>query len=233
MADFFGWLKRMAAGPRPDDQFPTGPAPAPTPVPNPIAPTTTESESDDAFDYARDQLRLLIWSGCYPPREVRDAALDMVLDGDLAGFEDRLMEYIDEEFYRKAQAEKQWPAVTDCDRLDTVFAGLATTGVFTAHNAGFTMQEGRWEVERAIAEQPAGAYHGFCFYHTQDLHRAVDGTGLYLGFGDLMDDDARTVVVGRQIRQAFEQAGFEVDWDGTADTRINLPAIDWKRRTRR
>lgn len=51
-----------------------------------------------------------------------------------------------------------------------------------------------------------------------------------LAFGDLGDDDARGIQVGLVIADALRQAGFQVDWDGTMQTRINLPVFDWKRR---
>ena len=51
-----------------------------------------------------------------------------------------------------------------------------------------------------------------------------------LAFGDLADDEARSVRVGQVIVEALRQAGFAVDWDGSTQTRINLPAFDWKRR---
>jgi hypothetical protein len=32
--------------------------------------------------------------------------------------------------------------------------------------------------------------------------------------------------------EALSQAGFDASWDGAVGTRINIPAIDWKRRYR-
>jgi len=51
-----------------------------------------------------------------------------------------------------------------------------------------------------------------------------------LAFGDLNDDAAKTVSVGRAVCDAMTTAGFATEWDGTADNRINIPKVDWKRR---
>lgn len=196
----------------------------------PEQPAGPAEDIELALADAKDHVRVLIWSGLYDRETIYDAALDIAADGEVPGREDDLMLYFDEEFERKVEQERTWPAVTDCDRLDAVFDGLMAVGIYAAQNPGFTLQEGRWNVEEAVAEKPKGSFHGFCFYHGQDLARAVDGMGLMLGFGDLADDDSRTVAVGHTIQRALQDAGFETTWDGTADQRINLPSIDWKRR---
>lgn len=42
-----------------------------------------------------------------------------------------------------------------------------------------------------------------------------------IAFGDLRDDGTRALAIGRRIADALTLAGFEVSWDGTAETRIN------------
>jgi hypothetical protein len=59
----------------------------------------------------------------------------------------------------------------------------------------------------------------------------VAGGGLTLAYGDLDADDARKAEVGRMIRNQLEKAGFKVEWSGAPAKRIEIPQLDWKRRT--
>lgn len=136
----------------------------------------------------------------------------------------------DEEFARKRAAEATWPARTDCDRLDEVFERLDAAGICALQNAGNTMSDGHGDVDEAVNERGRAKYHGYCFFHAQDLARAVDGLGLMLAFGDLRDDNKKSALVGQRICDELKTAGFSVDWDGDIGQRINIPQIDWKRR---
>src|SRR5262245_35920175 len=91
---------------------------------------------------------------------------------------------VEAELAGKATAEKTWPHVTDCDRLDPVFTELDRGGVFALQNAGDTMSDGCSDVGERLAERDRNL-KGYCFCHGQDLERAVAGSGLMLAFGNL------------------------------------------------
>jgi hypothetical protein len=78
-------------------------------------------------------------------------------------------------------------------------------------------------------KEKSGAF-GYCCYHGQDLERAVTSKGLFLTFGDIHGTDKKGVEVGTMITRTFEQAGFDVEWDGTINQRIKLNNITWQRR---
>ena len=60
------------------------------------------------------------------------------------------------------------------------------------------------------------------------LHEcAIEGCGVMIAFGDLADDEARSVQVGQLVADALRQAHFQVQWDGSTQTRINLSVFDW------
>ena len=166
---------------------------------------------------------------------------------------DEIVEYINEElfwnneielgwlhfeiaraFQRKVEDEKSWPEVTDCDRLDAVFDELEADNILSVQNAGYTQQNAIDDVAQYSRE--AGGeesdYEGFCFYHGQDLERVIDGGELAIGFGDVDGDDAKGEEIGRRIKSFFEVAGFEVDWNGSIQTRLSVKGIHWQRRFR-
>lgn len=181
----------------------------------------------DTEDYVAGCITKWVWSGFYEPAVIREMMDDVLEpDSDVSQLED----FLASELQRKAVAEASWPSETDCDRLDRVFYRLHEEGICALSNAGYTMSDGHSDVAEAVGQAPKDHYHGYCFYHGQDVERALDGYGLMVAFGDLADDEARSVAVGRRVAESLSRAGFEVSWDGAAATRINLPSFDWKRR---
>jgi hypothetical protein len=132
----------------------------------------------------------------------------------------------------KREAERTWPAVTDCDRLDRAFQALERHGIIALHRAGFTQSDGLDEVEEDYREAggEASNYAGHCFYTEQDQEGALDGDGMYIGFGHLTGDDAKGVEVGRLLRAALEREGLAVEWDGTIKSRLYVKGFRWQRR---
>lgn len=119
-----------------------------------------------------------------------------------------------------------WPDVTDCDRLDAVFSALSSKGIVTLQNAGYTQSDGHSDVAEAYHDHPhKDRLIGYCFYHGQDLERAVVGEGLYLAFGpmDASREASEGPSIGALIAEELRRGGLEVVWDGTFDQRIFVP----------
>jgi len=184
---------------------------------------------NDTDQYILDSIRTWVWSGFYSPAEV-DQNIDDILEPDAD--EAMLRAAVLPEFEKKAAAEASWPEQTDCDRLDDAFEELNAAGIIALHNAGYTMSDGHEDVGEELHRRGGKGIRGYCFYHGQDLERAVQGEGLMLAFGDLDAEDAQKVVIGREVKQALERAGLSVNWIGDANTRLALPNLDWKRRWR-
>lgn len=139
---------------------------------------------------------------------------------------------VDAEWAVLLEEEKSWPAVTDCDKLDAAFLALNRRGIVALQNAGYTQSDGYDDVRDAFNAHPTKAeVSGYCFYHGQDLERAVLDQGLYLAFGpmDAKKEEAEGPLVGRAIVEELNCAGLQVDWDGTFSQRIRIPVLDWKR----
>jgi len=184
------------------------------------------SETDD---YVLGCIKTWVWSGFYGPDDIQEMIGD-VLEHDAD--EAMLRASAVSELAAKVTAEKTWPRVTDCDLLDAVFAELDRGGVIALQNAGYTMSDGYSDVSEQLAERNRDQVKGYCFYHGQDLERAVAGDGLMLAFGNLDAEPAGKCAVGELVAVALRKAGFEVDWNGDPEKRIHLPRINWKRRRR-
>lgn len=182
---------------------------------------------NETDEYILDAIRKSVWSGFESPDEV-DAMIDDILEEDAD--EAMLRAAVTPEFEKKAAAEKTWPATTDCDRLDRAFEQLNSRGVIALHNAGVTMSDGLDDVGEALRQRGRTEIQGYCFYHRQDVDRAIDGGGLMIAFGDLDDDKTQKTQVGELVQVVLQEVGLAVAWDGDPETRLNLPTLDWKRR---
>jgi hypothetical protein len=126
-----------------------------------------------------------------------------------------------------------WSTTTDCEKLDQVFAALNAHGIIALQNAGYTQSDGYEDIrEINLRRSDRDKIVGYCFYHGQDLSRAVNGQGLPLAFGpmDSQLEQAKGPHVGAVIVEELERVGFSVQWNGTFAQRIYLPTFDWKRR---
>ena len=177
--------------------------------------------------YLRDSIKTWVWSGFYSRNEVVAMLQDIAEDQREV---DRLTPFITSEFLRKKQTETTWPLVTDCDRLDAAFADLRKEGIIALQNAGMDISDGQSDVGEELAKTDRSKVRGYCFYHGQDLERAVAGKGLLLAFGDRDNVRAGKIRVGHIIVDTMRSHGFSVEWNGDPDNRILLPKIDWKRR---
>lgn len=129
------------------------------------------------------------------------------------------------------QAQAAWPSVTDCDRLDRAFAELESRGIVCRQDFTCCGTCGSAEIgdEMAAVSATGMFVRGYAFYHMQDTEAAVDGHGLYLGYGATEEGELAAVRIGHEICDALKAQSLAPDWDGSWQTRIKVP-LDWKRR---
>lgn len=144
----------------------------------------------------------------------------------------RIREMVKAEVERQRAEQQSWPAVTDCDRLDQVFASLEKEGVLALHNAGLTPSEGIAEMSDRYHQAGGAASDivGYCFYHRQDMEYVLETGMLSLAFGDIKGDNHRGVKIGERIRDSLEAAGFEVAWNGSIKDKLTIKGFRWQRR---
>ena len=195
-------------------------------VPNAPA-TSTLTTLTDSDKYILEAIHIWVWSGFYTPDEV-DSMIDDILESDAN--EKMLRDEIIPEFAKKRDAEKSWPKITDCDRLNLVFDALDKRGILSLHNSGYEKADGHQEAYEILFDRKNSNYVGYTFYHGQDVERAIKGRGLWLSFSDLNGNASDHVKIGLIVKEELERAGFIVEWDGTIQQRIGIPNFDWKRR---
>lgn len=196
---------------------------------------TNDTDLDDATEDMLADVESAIWYGFDSPEEI-----EAMIDSDAAaghGFDiDKVKAVATETLAKKRIAEAGWPQTTDCDKLDRAFARLNEQGICALHCAGDTQDDGIEAVREVLADEsiPEDRYHGYCFYYSQDIDRALDEQGLLLAFGHADRSEAKKaehVAVAQAICEALRQEGLTVDWDGSTKRRMVMPNFHWQRRT--
>ena len=185
---------------------------------------------NEVDEYILNAIKLGVWSGFYGPEEIQEMIGEILEDDADETF---LRSTVEPEFEKKAVAESSWPSETDCDRLDRAFDMLNTKGIIALHNAGYTQSDGLDDVGEILHEKGRDGISGYCFYHGQDLERAIQGEGLLIAFGDLDDNTDGKVEIGTIVVQVLRELGFDIEWNGDPEKRINILNLDWKRRLTR
>jgi hypothetical protein len=180
------------------------------------------------------QIYLGVWSGFLDPSQTDD-----IYNRLLYGHPEHLVTYLRTaicmliyvEFARKQSAELEWPAITDCDRLDEAFAALERRKVLGLHNAGYSMSAAHGEAYFELQVRSHVDYVGYCFYHEQDIDTSIESGDLYIGFDDTQEGSPMMEDVARIVVEELAAAGLDPVWDGDRNARIHLKGFIWQRRT--
>jgi len=115
-------------------------------------------------------------------------------------------------------------------KLDAAFDALTSRGIVALHYAGYTQSEGFEDCAevRADLEEEGIKVIGCCFYSEQDLGHILheESTQLYLSFGACLDEPT-SEEIGQIIVEELQKAGFEVQWNQSADTKIAIQNLTW------
>ncbi|UUV22695.1 DUF6891 domain-containing protein [Paenimyroides aestuarii] len=192
-----------------------------------------QSMSEDQ-QFIFDSIYTQVRSGFYSLEEIQANIIEEIEDN---GFEDEISEewaheQINQEYETLLNESKNWGEDTQTQRLIAAFDELAEKKIIALHYAGFTIDDGEYEVvevERTLIDNDEKS-EGYCFYHGQDLERAVRGEGLYISFQKVNNEsDAVSKEVAKKIVEVLEKHGLKVDWNGKAATRILLPDFKWEK----
>ncbi|WP_299890231.1 hypothetical protein [uncultured Lacinutrix sp.] len=186
-------------------------------------------------------------------QKVKTEAIEHLERDILFGFEskDDLFESISELFYNeddfdndwfKTEIEKRfsshlkssenWKKPTDFERLVKVFDQLNKEKIVSLHKAGHTRQDSEEDCREIIEELEAIGIKakGYCYYHSQDLERAIEDNGmLFIGYDSNEQNDGIAFEIANRIIELLKENGFKTEWNGSLDTRIEIKSIVWKK----
>lgn len=182
--------------------------------------------------YVHNAFMNSIKSGFNSLEDVIEEALGMVEE---EGLEKEITEEwirvnVAREYEKHLNESKIWRLPTDCDRLLGVFDKLCKDKIVALHCAGYTQEDALYDVKEVWEDLEDMGVHpiGYCYYHQQDMERAIDNDVLLLGFyGRKEKNDKDAIMVGNIIVNALKEAGFTVNWDNTTSKRIEVSPFFW------
>jgi hypothetical protein len=126
--------------------------------------------------------------------------------------------------------EQAWPEVCDCG-LDRAFEELEHTGIVCRQNFSCCASCGAAEIRREMeaARSSGREVIGYVFYDEQGTESAVEGYGLCLSYGSVLEGEASALHIAYQIVDALRRHGLKSEWNGSWDKRIVIN-LDWRRR---
>jgi len=187
-------------------------------------------------EYIYQSIVSQIRMGFFSMEQIKEHIMEEVEDN---GFEDEISEeWIDSaiktEFEKLKIESGAWEIATQTDKLIHAFDELCGLNIIALHNAGYTTSDGESEVVEVEVELRENGIQsdGYCFYHQQDLERAIDPeqSMLLIAFQKINnEDDAVTIAVGKVVVQILRKHGLEVVWDETVNKKIELPGFKWQK----
>lgn len=180
---------------------------------------------------ALEQLNKEILYGFFDKDELFENIQDMFYDEDDLD-ESWLKTEIEKTFKQHQDNSKAWTHPTDFEKLVRVFDELNKESIVGLHNAGYTRQDAEGDCMDIIDELKAIGINakGYCYYHSQDLERAIGANGmLFIGYDSADQDNEVAEEVANRIVDLLKANGFNVKWNGSLDTRIEIISIDWKK----
>jgi hypothetical protein len=187
-------------------------------------------------------IRAQVWGGFEDQESIlwdclqAGCGADEPTDDDIAWVKEQLAS----EWNDKLAKEHSWPPKVEFDRLEEVFAQLRNEGVISLHRAGGDMSGGLHEVRecRDAEGDRKGRFIGYCFYHSQDLDRAVASGRMFLAFGAIgSTSDAaelrkeKNIAVAARIIDLLNAANFVASWSGDFSERIHVDLGQWRKRS--
>ena len=181
---------------------------------------------------ALEQLELDIKFGFENEEQLFEGIREMFYEEE--DFDEKWLRQVISDKYKRHQIDSStWNHPTDFERLAATFDELIREKIVCLHKAGFTKSDGEgdcMEIIERLNELGIKAI-GFCYYHSQDLGRAVDPEvrNLYLGFDSPTQNDSEALSIANKIVSKLKKHGFEVNWPGTVDQRIEIKNLDWRK----
>lgn len=189
--------------------------------------------SPDAEKEIEEQLHFCIHSGFYSKNEIYNQAHQMFEDFCV---ENKIILPYDMFFTQMIE-----PLISDATkikissdnyvRLRNVFDILNREGIIAIHFAGYNLDDGFEEVDVVFQFMKSNKIprRGYCFYHQQDIERAMDESiqSLFLAFHSMNDDEEIALEVGERINELLFENGFEVEWDHSVNSRIKIKNFLW------
>lgn len=167
--------------------------------------------------------------------EIKENIIEEIEDNE---FEEEISEKwaiatIEKEHEKLISESKKWKTPTDTEKLIEAFDELCKDNIIALHNAGYETSDGEYEVceiEKKLNQNQINS-DGYCFYHEQDLSRAIKRKNpeLYIAFQKINNsNDEITLAIGRRIAKKLTEKGFDIIWEEDIKSKILIQNFKWQ-----
>lgn len=186
------------------------------------------------FDQGLEQaVTTMVRSGFYSTDDIIKFFHEIATDDPDAGLnpvtvDDEVLRIANAALAALAKQATAWPEKTDNDKLALAFQRLNEAGVRAVENFGCEASD-CGELYSEIRGTPQ--WQGYCFYHAQDLIRAVLGDHLNIRYSAAKDQptDDENRRIGKIVDNVLRAEGLETDWAEDPCGTISVK-LDWQRR---
>ncbi len=182
---------------------------------------------NDLIEEINYEIQLLIKSGFYNKNEILELIEDEFFEEDISLDE---FENLVSKNYDNLDIPNQ--DSIDFTKLENVFNQLTGLNeIIAIHNAGYDLEEGVQDAFELFVHMRNNNYSpkGFCFYSFEDIEIAIEEETLSLVFGDFESDEKKALKIGKTIVEALESNGFNINWDNSLDSPIEIKPFVWKK----
>lgn len=198
--------------------------------PDPAPPVLDPEEKEGLLEHLRELTAVELLTSPDPlPELTEELVHDAVLEGVPRAEAEAVVRA---EWERRVRLAAEHGEEDMSAALLRAFAALERDGVLARAPLGWDNDEGHHEATEAA--RAAGA-RGYVFFHHQDATRILDGPFfLCLRYGAArhsspdaagrLEEDA---AVGRLVAAAVAAEGLPVEWDGSAESVVQVPDMRW------
>jgi len=184
---------------------------------------------DEIIDYE-------VRAGFYSMKDIEEVVMNAVEDNKFEKeFPKKWVKSKIKQTYLKMLSEsKNWKKPTDVSLLIKAFKELNKNGIIAFHNAGYTSSDGYGDIKEVLKRRKKkhmDMAKGYCFYHQQDLERAIDPKifSLYLSFGTLgKNDKNNNLNIGRLVIKVLKKYNFKIKWEENESSKIQIIDFKWQ-----
>ena len=108
---------------------------------------------------------------------------------------------------------------TNFSILEETFKKLTRKSIICVHNCGYDFEEGVEDIYELYFHLVNNNYsaEGFCFYTFEDLEQAIE-------------DENKSLEIGNIVYQYLLDADFDVNWDKTVNSPIEIVNFKWDKK---
>ena len=182
--------------------------------------------NQELIDEINYEIQLLIKSGFYSDEEILEIIDDEFIEENISNDLISKLLFENKDIIGEINEDSD-----DFTSLRNAFLDLTKENIISIHNAGYDIEEGIQDSFELFTHLRNNKFSpiGFCFYSFEDIENVIEENNLSIAFGDFEYDEDKGVEIAKRIVNVFKNHNFEIEWNESADERIEIKNFNWKK----